>query len=75
MRCTDGIRISHEEYTHILAELRSRPGDAVRRVLTQPKALPWFEEITYTACLFHDITTRLCVVTRRARSSAISLAA
>lgn len=62
MRCTAGIRISEDEYTRIVAVLRAQKPSYARAVLEQPKELPWFEAITYTACLFLDIDTRLCLI-------------
>lgn len=62
MRCTAGIRMSNAEYTHIVEELRNQNQRFIRRVLNQEKELFWFEEITYTACLFLDIETRLCAI-------------
>ncbi|HEX2952257.1 MAG TPA: YkgJ family cysteine cluster protein [Armatimonadota bacterium] len=62
MRCTANIKISEDEYTRIVDELRSLPRENVRRVLEQTKELPWSEEITYSACAFLDTTTRLCLI-------------
>ena len=62
MRCTAGITLSEYEYTRILEELRSQDHLRVRKVLEQDKQLRWFEETCYTACLFLDVTTRLCLI-------------
>lgn len=62
MRCTAEIKISEFEYTRIVEELRTLPRQQVRKVLEQSKELPWFEETTYTACLFLDVNTRLCLI-------------
>lgn len=61
MRCTAGIKISEFEYARIVEELRGQEPRRVRMVLEQAKELPWFEEITYTACLLLDVTTGLCI--------------
>ena len=62
MRCTAGITISQHEYTRIVEELRGQDYLRVRKVLDQDKRLPWFEEISYTACLFFDVETRFCLI-------------
>ncbi len=61
MRCTDGIKISEFEFTRIVEELRALDQLLVRRVLHQEKEQAW-GEMTYLACLFLDISTRLCLI-------------
>lgn len=62
MRCTDQVKLSEYEYARIVETLRALDAAHAHRVLNQPKALPWFEEVTYTACLFLDVKTQLCLV-------------
>ena len=62
MRCTAGIKMAEIEYLRILEELRSMNPQAAHRVLSQPKEQPWFEEITYTACIFLDMHSHLCLI-------------
>jgi len=62
MRCTDGIKISRAEYDRIIEELYHQPLSQVHRILQQDKVRPWFEENTYTACLFLDLDTGLCLI-------------
>ncbi|MEI7831621.1 MAG: YkgJ family cysteine cluster protein [bacterium] len=61
-RCTDGIMISELEFTRIVEVLRELPLREVHRVLEQSKKRVWFEEITYTACLFLDNETDRCLI-------------
>ncbi|OPZ82588.1 MAG: Flagellin N-methylase [bacterium ADurb.Bin429] len=62
MRCTDGIAISEFEFTRIREYLRALPPAQALRVLEQEKRRPWSEEASYTACLFLDVETDLCLV-------------
>ncbi len=62
MRCTDGVKISEFEYTRIVECLRAADPVHAGTVLSQAKERQWFEEITYTACLFLDQRTNLCLV-------------
>jgi hypothetical protein len=62
MRCTDGIRISEFEYTRIVDTLRALDPAEALRVLEQDKERAWDEDATYTACLFLDQPTALCLV-------------
>lgn len=62
MRCTDGVKLSEYEYARIVETLRALDPAHVHRILRQSKTLPWFEHITYTACLFHDTDTRRCLI-------------
>ncbi len=62
MRCTDGIAISEFEFTRMRELLRTLPPARALKVLEQDKQRPWAEETTYTACLFLDCDTDLCLV-------------
>lgn len=62
MRCTDQVKLSIDEYARIVKTLQTIDPVEALRVLRQRKELPWFEEITYTACLFLDVNTHLCLV-------------
>jgi hypothetical protein len=62
LRCTDGIKISESEFFRILDELRAGDLRQARRVLEQEKDVPWFEGISYRACLFLDRHTNLCLI-------------
>ncbi|MHB9132037.1 MAG: YkgJ family cysteine cluster protein [Armatimonadota bacterium] len=62
MRCTDNIRLSEFEYTRIIEELHALDPRTARRVLEQSKTRIWFEETTYTACLFHDVDSGFCLI-------------
>jgi hypothetical protein len=62
MRCIDGIAMTEAEFLAIVEWLRALPVAQVRRVLTQEKRRPWFEETTYLACLFIDTDTDLCLI-------------
>ncbi len=61
-RCTNGIRISEFEYLRIVEELRALELNRAHKILGQSKTVVWFEEITYTACLFLDMESKLCLV-------------
>ncbi len=62
MRCTDGIKISEFEFQRIVEELRDMAPAYIFKVLQQDKEREWFEDVTYTACLFLDIETMRCLV-------------
>ena len=50
------------EFQRILEELRGMDPQAAHRVLSQSKEQPWFEEVTYTACLFLDMDSHFCLI-------------
>lgn len=54
--------MSEFEYSRIVEELRSLDPATARRVLEQTKERIWFEDTTYTACLFLDVTSQLCLI-------------
>lgn len=62
MRCTAGVRMSEFEFLRIVETLRSLDPDEVHRVLSQAKETHWFEGTYYTACLFLDLPTQLCLI-------------
>lgn len=62
MRCTDGIKISAFEYQRIVEDLRAQDPAYAYKVLEQDKEIDWFEGISYTACLFLDIDSSLCLI-------------
>ncbi|HEY3415229.1 MAG TPA: YkgJ family cysteine cluster protein [Armatimonadota bacterium] len=64
-RCTAGIALSLAEYQAIRACLQRIPLEERLRVLGQDKVQPWpgdSDGVTYTACRFLDLRTRLCLV-------------
>lgn len=62
MRCTDGIAMSEFEFLRVVEALRALPLRRVLKILEQEKRRPWFEDISYTACLFLDVETDLCLI-------------
>ena len=62
LRCTAGIQITEAEFERIVAHLREVEPKTARRILTQEKEVPWFEEITARACVFYDVRRKGCLV-------------
>lgn len=54
--------MTRDEYRDIVAFLREVDPALRAAVLNQDKVLQWFEDITYTACLFLDTRARLCMI-------------
>ncbi len=54
--------MAEDEFERIVEYLQKCDPNEARRVLEQSKTVQWFEDISYEACLFYDVTRRRCLV-------------